>query len=259
MQAASLQPDRRRRRRWLWLALPFVLIAGAGAAYLLRYRVLPVLVRGEANDALVSWFSDYGSREALATSFTEPCPGYPFLVPSAGLVGGLPYNAPYGPYNYFTPHTGIDIFGAGSVGTDPVYAAYDGWLTREADWVSAVIIRHDDPLYPGETIWTYYTHMANESGSQSYIEARFPPGAREVPVQQGELLGYQGLYNGGPGLAQIGLHLHFSIVRSDTDGSYRNESVFANTLDPTPYLGLPLNNTASELFPLRCLPAPTAE
>ena len=49
----------------------------------------------------------------LATAFDAPCPGYPFLVPSAGLVGGLPWNAAYGPYNVLNPHPGIDIFGDG--------------------------------------------------------------------------------------------------------------------------------------------------
>jgi hypothetical protein len=43
------------------------------------------------------------------------------------------------------PHPGIDIFGNGAVGTVPVYAAYDGYLTREATWISAVVLPHADP------------------------------------------------------------------------------------------------------------------
>ena len=34
----------------------------------------------------------------------------------------------------------------------------------------------DDPLYPGRQIWLYYTHMADKSGEQDFIEDAFPPG-----------------------------------------------------------------------------------
>jgi len=250
-----------RRRRWL-LLLPLIAII-VGAALILGYRGLRgaagAIIRRPANDALLRWFADPASRAALATSFAAPCPGYPFLTPSAGLVGGLPWNAAYAPYTIFSPHPGVDIFGDGPDGTVPVYAVYDGLLTREEGWKSAVIIRHADPLQPGRIIWTYYTHMASADGARSYIVDRFPPGAAEVPVRQGELIGYQGSYNGGPGAAAIGMHLHFSIVHSDASGRYLNESVFANTLDPTPYLGLKLNDPPSADFPLRCLPPPGAE
>jgi hypothetical protein len=219
---------------------------------------LSEVIHRPANTALRTWFDDPAARADLATVFDVPCPGYPFLVPSAGLVGGLPWNAAYGPYNVLNPHPGIDIFGNGTVGAIPVHAAYDGLLTREEGWISAVIIKHDDPLHPGQTIWTYYTHMADLSGTHSLIETRFPPGSTDVPVRQGDLLGYQGIYNGGVNAARIGLHVHFSIVRSDLLGHYLNESVFGNTLDPTPYLGLALNDPPSEAFPLRCLP-PQAE
>jgi hypothetical protein len=236
------------------------LLALLGAAALaVAYRgtlrsTLSEIVHRPANDALRRWFDDPASRAELATAFDAPCPGYPFLVPSAGLVGGLPWNAAYGPYSVLNPHPGIDIFGLGAVGTIPVYAAYDGLLTREDGWISAVIVRHDDPLHPGQSIWTYYTHMADRSGEHSFIEASFPPGSADVPVRQGDLLGYQGIYNGGGNASQIGLHVHFSIVRGDLLGHYLNESVFGNTLDPTPYLGLALNDPPGDAYPLRCLP-----
>jgi hypothetical protein len=227
-----------------------VLAAGVGA---LGYYAYKNIWHGTPNDALVRWFDERDARSELVTSFDAPCEGYPFLVPSSGLVGGLPWRAAYGPYNIINPHPGVDIFGLGEPGTVPVYAAYDGWLTREPDWVSSVIIRHDDPLHPGETIWTYYTHMANASGSVDYIAPEFRPGVREVPVKQGDLIGYQGVYGAG---WTANMHLHISIVKSDADGSYRNETWFRNTLDPTPYFGLPLNNPGSSQFPLQCLPSP---
>jgi hypothetical protein len=46
--------------------------------------------------------------------------------------------------------------------------------------------------------------------------------------------------SGEPG-NPVGVHLHFSIVRDDGKGSFRNELDSHNTLDPSPYLGLPLN------------------
>jgi len=36
-------------------------------------------------------------------------------------------------------------------------------------------------------------------------------------------------------------HLHFSIVKDDGNGQFLNELKIQNTLDPSPYLGLPLN------------------
>lgn len=253
------RPRRSLRRRFLTvlfgaMIIGLLLLGLALGAYYLDRRGTISIVHRPANRALINWFNDNSSRPGLTTAFTEPCPGYPFLVPSSGLVGGLPWNAAYGPYNVFNPHPGIDIFGNGALGAIPVYAAYDGLLTREEDWTSTVIIKHADPLQRGRTIWTYYTHMADLSGDTIYIEDRFPPDTLDMPVQQGDLLGYQGVYNGGVNASRVGLHVHFSIVKSDLLGNYLNESVFENTLDPTPYLGLLLNDSATEDFPLGCLP-----
>lgn len=69
---------------------------------------------------------------------------------------------------------------------------------------------------------------------------RFSPGVQEVFVEQGTLLGYQGNFSGNPA-SPTGIHLHFSIVRDDGQGKYRNELKIGNTLDPSPYLGIELN------------------
>ncbi len=232
------------------LLVSILALLGLAAMFIFYRRIW----RSPQPAALVRWFDAPASRAELASNFDRPCPGYPFLVPSSGLVGGLPWNSAAAPYNILRRHPGIDIFGAGPPGTVPVYAAYDGWLTREADWVATVIIRHADPLNPGATIWTYYTHMASRDGTVEYIAPAFPRGTYEQPVEQGELLGYQGEYNGGR--YGIAMHLHLSVVRSNADGSYRNEAVFKNTLDPSPYFGLTLNAAAGPHFPLRCLPPP---
>jgi hypothetical protein len=59
------------------------------------------------------------------------------------------------------------------------------------------------------------------------------------------LLGYQGNYTGDT-TNPTGVHLHFSIVLGDGKGGFRNELDINNTLDPSPYLGLPLNAKESD-------------
>ncbi len=161
----------------------------------------------------------------------------------------------YGFSNYAgTPghrHQGIDIFAGTDVGITPVYAAYDGYLTREDGWVSTVIVRiPSDPLHPSQQIWTYYTHMADAAGN-SFVSAEFPAGTHEVFVKAGTLLGYQGNYSGDPA-NPTGVHLHFSVVRDDGNGKYTNELEIANTYDPSAYLGLPLNASDNPQLPILC-------
>jgi murein DD-endopeptidase MepM/ murein hydrolase activator NlpD len=137
-------------------------------------------------------------------------------------------------------HTGIDIFGGEGVGETPVYAAYDGYLTRLDEWKSSLIIRiPEDPLQPDRQIWTYYTHLADPQGN-SLIDAAFPPGTMEVFVPAGTLLGTQGNFSGTPG-SPTGIHLHFSVVLDDGEGQFLNELAIRNTLDPSPYFNLALN------------------
>jgi murein DD-endopeptidase MepM/ murein hydrolase activator NlpD len=184
----------------------------------------------------MAWFRDPSSLADLRMQAGQRCNGAPFLFPTDGLVGFL-----WG--DSFRPghtHQGIDIFSGRPAGEVPVYAAYDGYLTRMPDWVSTVIIRiPDDPLSPGRQIWTYYTHMADRRGN-SFIADSFPPGTSEVFVKAGTFLGSQGDYSGEPG-NPTGVHLHFSIVKDDGRGSFTNELLIRNTYDPSDYLGLPLN------------------
>jgi hypothetical protein len=237
-----------RRRVATILIATFILLGLIGGAVVLWYRGGGL---SQSNEPITRWFTDPASRPSLATSMNrQACPDAPFILPSDGLIGLL-WNDPAAPYTVVSTHTGMDVFGDGAPGTVPVYAAYGGWLSRLADWRSSVIIRHDDPLQPGRTIWTYYTHMASRDGEQSYIAEDFPPGTTEQRVEQGDLLGYQGEY-AGAGRAPIGLHIHFSIVLSDDANSFRNEAVIGNTLDPSPYLGMPLNIAAAPRRPIGC-------
>ena len=227
---------------------PFLLAAGLGLCVCLG---VVVWRQARASQDLVQWFTQPSARDKLVTrADLEPCPGAPFILPSPGFIGLL-WGDTRLPYSSVRKHSGLDIFGNGEIGKVPVYAAFDGTLTRLSTWKSAVIIRHQDPLDPSRHIWTYYAHMADELGN-SFIEHDFPAGTMNAAVKQGTLLGYQGIYNGGK--SRIGLHLHFSIVREDGSGRFLNETDIRNTLDPSPYLGMQVNYTCATGVPV-CSPA----
>jgi hypothetical protein len=217
------------------------------AAILISGVLLAVLFSGFFDDlldprglAFAEWSQgDTQARQKLITVQREPCPGAPFILPADGFIGLL-FGDPRGPYSRSTPHQGIDIFSNADAGVTPVYAAYDGYVTREADWKSTLIMRvPDDPLRPGMQVWLYYTHMADSEGHDFIVEA-FPPGTSEIFIERGTLLGYTGNYNGNS-LRGVWVHLHFSIVKDDGHGRYTNELQFENALDPTPYLGMDVN------------------
>jgi len=216
----------------LMLSIIFV-VAVLGGYYLYRmYRPTSerlFLFRAWRNDpsAHPEWRLNAGSR----------CGDAPFIFPTNGMIGFL-WDDSFRPGHR---HQGLDIFSdEGVVGVTPVIAAYPGYLTRLPEWKSSVIIRiPSDPLQLGRQIWTYYTHMATKDG-ESFISDEFPPGTFEKLVDAGTLLGYQGNYSGDPN-NPTGIHLHFSVVKDDGQGNFRNELEIKNTYDPSPYLGLHVN------------------
>ncbi len=185
---------------------------------------------------VISFIRNPGDHPEWIIPALSRCGEAPFYFPSSGMIGFI-----WG--DSFRPghrHQGIDIFPGTGVGESPVFAAYDGYLTRNLDWKASVIVRvPSDPLRPGEQIWLYYTHMADPAGD-SLIDAAFPPGTTEMFITAGTRLGTQGNYSGTPG-EPTGVHLHFSIVKDDGAGAYLNELDIRNTLDPSPYFDLSLN------------------
>ena len=213
------------------------------------YYVIPRLLRsGSRIRSLRAWFADPTAHPEWQIYAAERCGAAPFVLPTDGYVGFL-----WG--DSFRPghaHQGIDVFGpARELGVVPVVAAYSGYLTRESNWKSAVIVRvPSDPLQPGRQIWTFYTHMADERGD-SFIAPDFPAGTFDRWVEQGTLLGYQGNFSGDPD-HPVGMHLHFSIVKDNGRGQYKNELEIANTYDPSPYLGLNLSSSRAGVEPPAC-------
>jgi peptidoglycan LD-endopeptidase LytH len=132
---------------------------------------------------------------------------------------------------------GLDFFGWARLGTEPVYAVADGYLTRLPEWSGTVAILHDDPLRPGELVWTYYGNMLNASGQESYVLPDYPTGSAARPVKQGDLLGYQGNWSGRPNFG-VWMHVRFAVIQPAEDGSFPEKVTGENMLDPSPYLGL---------------------
>jgi len=145
------------------------------------------------------------------------------------------------------------FMGEGYENTVPVYAVADGLLTRCPDWDGAVVIQHDDPLRPGEKVWSFYGDMADGRDDESYVVPDFPPGSVNAPVKAEQLLGYQGRWSGQPS-RPMWIHLRFSVVRAAEDGSFPDEVGLENVLDPSPYLGIALKAAEGDSGwqPLRC-------
>lgn len=201
------------------------------------------LMRGDNGRSLrvLDWIRNPASHPEWVVQGGQRCGDAPFVIPTDGYIGFLWGDS----FRIGHRHQGIDIFGGADVNVTPVYAAYPGYLTRKLDWKSSVIVRiPQDPLQPERQVWAYYTHMASPNG-ESYISPIYPPGIQEVYVEEGALLGFQGNYSGAPG-NPVGVHLHFSIVKDDGSGHFLNELEIENTLDPSPYLGLPLNASTNQ-------------
>ncbi len=228
--------------RRLLITAVFIFITLAGG-YLL-YRAATYLNNPQGG-AITQWATgDAAARADLITVQREACDGAPFILPADGFIGLL-YADPRGPYSLLKPHQGIDIFSEGTGGKTAVYAAYDGYVTRQSDWISTLIMRvPQDPLAPDEQIWLYYTHMADRDGND-FIEPAFAPGTTDFFVEQGTLLGYTGDYNGSSART-VWVHLHFSIVKDDGNGRYLNELDFDNTKDPSPYFRMNMNYREQE-------------
>jgi hypothetical protein len=218
-------------RRYLFSSIVIVAILTTGITAYFMYRPNSARLA-----AFRRWINDPASYPDWKLSAGTHCGSAPFLFPTDGFIGFL-----WG--DSFRPghaHQGLDIFAGTDIGITRVISAYPGYLTRESNWKSAVIVRvPSDPLEPGRQIWLYYTHMADPYGN-SFISEEFPPGTTEKYVGAGVFLGYQGDYSGDPD-NPVGVHLHFSIVEDDGTGQFKNETDIKNTYDPSLYLGLPVN------------------
>ena len=135
---------------------------------------------------------------------------------------------------------GLDFLGKGNKGKLPVYAVADGSLTRRDDWVDAVAILHTDPIHPTEEVWSYYSDMRAENGTDSFVLKDFPLGISGVPVKAGQLLGYQGTWSGKP-FWPTWVHVKFVIWKASNGDVIPKEFALRDMLDPVPYLNLDID------------------
>lgn len=220
-----------------------LLLSVVGLSVIVAIMVFVQLYFSEASRSrqVVRFIRNPESNQDKILPALSRCGDAPFIMPTTGMIGFI-WDDSFRPGHR---HQGIDIFGGTGVGETPIYAAYDGYLTRQSDWKSSLIIRiPSDPLNPENQIWTYYTHMADPSGV-SLISDAFPPGTTEKFVAAGTFLGTQGNYSGTPG-NPTGVHLHFSIVKDNGGGQFLNELKIENTLDPSPYFRMALNANSND-------------
>jgi hypothetical protein len=214
----------------LCVAVIAIIVAGAYVSYFRHKRFSP------RTEKTYAWFQDPSSLSEFRMKNGTRCGDAPFIFPTDGFIGFIWDDS----FHTGHRHSGMDIFGGTDVGITRISAAYPGYLTRQSDWKSSVIIRvPEDPLQAGRQIWVYYTHMADSQGN-SFISDEFPAGTREVFVEAGTFLGLMGNYSGDPA-NPVGVHLHISVVKDDGLGNFTNELDIHNTYDPSPYFGLPLN------------------
>jgi hypothetical protein len=207
-----------------------VVAAGMYIYYSYRRRSSP------RTDRIYAWFQDQSTLSEYRMKTGTRCGDAPFYFPTDGLIGFI-WDDSFRPGHR---HSGLDIFSGTDVGITSIFAAYPGYLTRQSDWKSTVIMRvPQDPLQPGRQIWVYYTHMADAQGNP-FVSDQFPMGTSEVFVEAGTYLGKMGNYSGDPA-SPVGVHLHISVVKDDSLGNFTNELDINNTYDPSPYFGLPLN------------------
>jgi hypothetical protein len=175
------------------------------------------------------------------TRSLDTCPGAAWRLPSNAALGVQWRDG------------GLDFFGQGNKGSIPVYAVADGLLTRRDDWLDSVAILHEDPLNPGQQIWSYYGSMADTNETDSYVAEDFPPGSANVPVEAGQLLGYQGTWSGTPFWPKW-VHMHFRLVRAGNQDEILSEISLIEVVDPLPYLNLGLKSQIENenLQSLRC-------
>jgi len=183
----------------------------------------------------------YSTFQRKAFTSLPACPGAVWQLPSDSTLGVQWREA------------GLDFLGQGNEGKVPVYAVADGMLTRLPGWVDAVAIQHDDPLHSGDKVWSYYSGMAAANGTDSYVAQDFPLGATGIPVNAGQLLGYQGTWSGKPFWPRW-LHMHFAVVHLENQDDFPSELILEDMLDPTPYLNvkLKLETDTENSQPLEC-------
>ena len=79
----------------------------------------------------------------------------------------------------------------------------------------------------------------------------FPTGITNVPVQSGQLLGYQGSWSGTSFWTKW-VHVSFAVVDGSEQNNFPEKNLLDTILNSIPYLGLTLETVNENLQPLKC-------
>src|SRR5512147_2164861 len=133
-----------RRSIMLSIIVIIVVVTAAVTAY---YMYHPNAVRVSK---FRQWIRNPASHPDWKLAAGSQCGSAPFVFPTDGFAGFLWGDS----FGLRKTHQGIDIFAGTDVGITQVVSAYPGYLTRQSDWKSAVIVRvPNEPLQPGQQIW----------------------------------------------------------------------------------------------------------
>lgn len=146
------------------------------------------------------------NNESMAYPDNMACPDAPFQLPTQADMG------------MYWKDGQVLMLGDGRTGEIPVFAVADGFLYQYPEWDTGVTIKHEDPLDPGNTIWSFYGDLApafdksNPTIEPPYIKAE------GLPVKAGDLIGYQGRWLGPS--QQTWVHLRFALLPASDDGNF---------------------------------------
>ena len=185
-----------------------------------HFQFYPVYLERWTPEMREAVFGNYVAMEMRANSLLfEPkdtenrtypidleCPETPFSLPTQANMG------------IYWKDNQLLMLGDGRSGEIPVFAVADGLLYQFPEWNAAVAIQHEDPINPGQTLWSFYGDMAPAfDQTNPYIETQWQK-ADGLPIKQGELIGYQGRWLGTS--QQTWVHLRFALLPTAEGGVF---------------------------------------
>ncbi len=105
----------------------FFILVAIGLVAVVGYFLAQQLFRPLRVVRVIEWIRNAEAHPDWAVAEKTRCGEAPFLLPTSGYIGFL-WGDAFRPGHH---HQGIDVFGGELAGVTPVYAAYDGYLSRE--------------------------------------------------------------------------------------------------------------------------------
>jgi len=100
---------------------------------------------------------------------------------------------------------------------------------------------------------TLYTDMRSYRGQETLIIDDFPVGADGIPVEAGDIIGYQSMWSGTI-MQQNWLHVNFGIAGYQEQFLTDYDLLIENLISPVNYFGILIDFEVDKLRPIECLP-----